>query len=160
MKKSVIGMVGAVAGMVTGVALTKTAYNKRVNEKAEKIDKFKGYYGLLNQWLYIKQTGNSLVEYFSKNNYNRIAIYGLGELGDRLIDELKNSNIEIVYGIDKSSNGISSELKVYSPEQVVDVEETVDVVVVTAIFAYEEIEDELYNQIDCDIVSLEDVVFG
>ena len=160
MKKIVIGIVGAMAGIATGVALSKTVFRKGVNEKVEKIEKFKGYYGLLNQWLYLKQTGSSLTDYFLKNDYNKIAIYGLGDLGSRLIDELKNSNIEILYGIDKNTDDISSELEIYSLEQIDDIEEMVDVVVVTAVFAFDEIEEELCDKFDCDIVSLEDVVFG
>ena len=73
---------------------------------------------MLNQWLTIRQEGGSLSEYFDKNDFVKIAVYGLGEMGSRLIDELKGTKTEIVYGIDKNIENAFSGVQVYSLENV------------------------------------------
>ena len=157
MKKGMTGFLGTVVGAVAGVVVASNLNGKQITQKSEKLDKFKGYYNLLNQWLFLKQAGKSLEEYFVKNGYKTVAIYGMGEMGNRLYDELKNSQeIEMSFAIDKNAASAYSELEVLELE---DDLPQVDVIVVTATFAYEEIEKKLNERIDYPIVSLEDVVY-
>lgn len=136
--------------------LVKTA--KCTIEKREKtIFKFKSYYNILNYWLDFKLMGKTIEDYFIQNNYKKIAIYGMGELGFHLYNVLENSNIKVLYAIDKgiSSRNVKIEIKSLSenlPE--------VDALVVTPVFAYKKIEQELHNKIKCKIISLEDIIYG
>lgn len=155
MKKG-MGVLGAIAGAAAGAIVVKKLSDKEINQKTTKVDKFKGYYNMLNQWLCIKQEGKSLVAYFKENGYKTVAIYGMGEMGNRLYDELKNTEIEVKYAIDKNAVCTYSELQVFEVED--DLPE-VDVVVVTATFAFDEIEEELSEKVAMPIVSLEDVVY-
>lgn len=156
MKKGVLTGVSLLTGAVAGAVAMNKLKEKAVDSQAEKVDKFKGYYNMLNQWLILKQEGKSLIEYFNKNGYKSVAIYGMGEMGNRLYDELKDSEIELKYAIDKNAAGTYSELNVIGKDD--DFPE-VDVLVVTATFAFDEIEDELSGKVDWPIVSLEDVVY-
>ncbi len=156
MKKGILGILATVTGAVAGAAAMNYYKSKKVTEKAEKVDKFKGYYNLLNQWLVIKHEGKSLDNYFLMQGYKSIAIYGMGELGNRLYEELRNTEVTVKYAIDKKAESTYSELNVVSLE---DELETVDAVVVTATFAFDEICEELENVLDCPIVSLETVVY-
>lgn len=147
--------------MVFGMGVGAVAVRKKMqvvaDKKGEKIDKFKGYYELLNQWMFLKQSGKSLVSYFEKNGYQKIAIYGMGELGNRLYEELKDTKIKVEYAIDKNSSNVYSELIV---KQTGEELPEVDVVIVTATFAFDEIVSEIQELFTCDIISLEDVVFN
>lgn len=157
MKKGLLAITSLLMGGVTGAATMGKVKNSTVKEKIKKIDKFKQYYNILNQWLVLKQEGKSLEQYFVDNQYKTAAIYGMGEMGNRLYDELKNSNkINIKYAVDKNAKGIYSELEVLELE---DNLPEVDVLVITATFAFEEIEEKLSAKIDCPIISLEDVVY-
>ncbi len=158
MKKSVIAITSGVIGGVAAATTVKKHNNKIINEKIKKADKFKTYYTMLNQWLCIKQENRNLAEYFIKNNYNRVAVYGLGEMGKRLMEELKDTEIEVVYGIDKDIDGTLCDITVYSLEDIEHITERADVVVVTAVFAYEEIKDMICEKLDAEMISLEDVV--
>ena len=111
---------------------------------------------VLNQWLLLKNEGKSLADYFVNNSYKNIAVYGMGELGNRLIEELKSSDINVRYGIDKNVQSVYSEIEVIDLESKI---ENVDVIVVTAVFAFEEIENELSKRTDIPIVSLEEVIY-
>lgn len=156
MKKSIVGLLAAVMGVAAGAAGVNYYKNKKLAAKSKKVDKFKGYYNLLNQWLVLKNEGKKLDKYFVDAEYKTIAIYGMGELGNRLYEELRNSGVEVKYAIDKNAESTYSELDVFSLEE--DLEE-VDAVVVTATFDFDKIEEELANVLSYPIISLEDVIF-
>lgn len=155
-KKGILGMMLMGLASAGAVALSVKTSQDAIAEKDQKINKFKNYYNMLNEWLYLKQNGTSLDTYFKKNDYNSIAIYGMGEMGNRLYDELKQSNIEVKYVIDKNATSVYSELEVLDPEEEFP---EVDAIVVTATFAFDEIENSIENKVNCPIVSLEDVVY-
>lgn len=155
MKKGIITFISFTVGAIGGIAF-KTFYKKGKNKTDDKVYKFKLYYNVLNQWLMNKQEGKSVSEYFEVNGYDTIAIYGMGELGCRLYEELKNSNINIAYAIDKEAGSPYSNIEVYSLE---DDLQPVDVIIVSAIFAFDQIKKELKKKVDCPIISLEDVIY-
>ncbi len=156
MKKGGVAVFSTLIGAAAGFAGSSYLGNKKVEQKAEKVDKFKGYYNMLNQWLILKQEGKTLEKYFLDNGYKTIAIYGMGEMGNRLYDELKGTSVEVKYAIDKNAASTYSELTVIDPD---DDYEPVDAVIVSAIFAFDEIEGQLSGKLDCPVVSLEDVVY-
>lgn len=113
-------------------------------------------YMAFDQWLRIHQEGKTLVEYFRQNQYQTVAIYGMKELGERLYDELKGTDVTVRYIIDQNADMIYADVDVVTPE---DVLEPVDVIVVTAIYYFDEIEENLSGKIQCPIVSLEDILY-
>lgn len=76
--------------------------------------------------------------------------------GETLIDELKDTGIEVVYGIDQKADTIYADVEVLSMD---DSLEDVDVVIVTAITFFDEIETKLSEKLDCPIISLEDILY-
>lgn len=157
MKKVSIGILGTLFGVGIGYAGNKYLKDKVTNNRQDKVDKFKGYYTMLNQWLLLKQEGKSLEKYFIDNGYKTVAIYGMGEMGNRLYDELKDSDVvEVKYAIDQNAADTYVEIDV---RDIDDHLEEVDVIVVTATFAFEEIKESLDKKISYPIVSLEDVVY-
>ena len=110
----------------------------------------------MNQWIILKQKGISLVPYFKEHKYNRIAIYGMSYLGERLLDDLKETEIEVVYGIDRNADSLYSDVDIISPD---DDFMPVDAIVVTATFYFDEICDNLQSKVSCPIISLEDVLY-
>lgn len=155
-KTGIIGIAGALCASIAGIVLTVRVKNEEIQKKQKSKDKFKGYYNLLNQWLRLRQENKSLVAFFTENQYKTAAIYGMGELGNRLYDELKDSSVQVKYAIDENTAGAYSEIEVIGPEE--DFPEA-DVIVVTAVFAYSEIEEKLSGRTDIPVVSLEDVVY-
>lgn len=156
MKKGFLALAGAVVGAAAGAVAVNKLQGVAVDANEARVDKFKGYYHMLNQWVVLKQEGKSLEKYFVDNNYKTIAIYGMGEMGKRLYDELKDTSVQVKYIVDQDAAGTYSELQVIDKEEEL---EEVDVIVVTAIFAFDEIEGELNEKVDFPIVSLEDVVY-
>lgn len=155
MKKQ-LTILSTLLGTVVGASVAGFVQQKTINEKGKKVDKFKTYYNMLNQWLILKQENKSLEKYFIDNGYHTIAIYGIGEVGNRLYDELKNTDIKVEYAIDKEAFSAYSGIEVF---QIDDELPKVDAIVVTAVFAFEEIEENLKKNVDCPIISLEDAIY-
>ena len=156
MKKAVKLVATLISGMGIGAILSGKILGKSKEEKSKKVDKFKSYYNMLNQWVALEQEGKSLVEYFTQNSINTIAIYGMGEMGNRLYAELENSGIEVKYAIDKNADNTYSQLNIKSLE---DDLPYVDAIVVTAIFDFSDIEEMLSSKTEFQIISLEDVIY-
>ncbi|MDE6433381.1 MAG: hypothetical protein K2L07_04055 [Lachnospiraceae bacterium] len=148
--------VSLAAGFIGGVAIMGIAVKKLAETANKDVDKFRGYYNMLNQWMAIKQEGRSLEEYFIRNGYKTIAIYGMGGMGSRLYEDLKQTNIEVRYAIDQNAVCTDPELKMITIDDEI---ETVDVIVVTATFAYDEIKELLSKKTKTTVISLEEVVF-
>lgn len=156
MKKNIgiIGYIGMIGAIVFGVSKDKKR-KEIIKDEKEFGEKIASYYRILNNWLMLKQQGKSLVDYFVRNEIHSIAIYGYKELGQRLYDELKNTEIEVKYIIDKNINKLQAEIDVYSPDEELP---KVDAIVITATYYFDEIEDDLYDVTECPIISLEDVL--
>lgn len=110
---------------------------------------------LMTKWVKVKQKNYSLVEYFKRRGYHTIAVYGVSSVGQLFIKELENSDITVLYGIDRNPEASDGMIVTMAPS---DELKKVDVIVVTAIYYYDEIEEMLSRRIDSDIVSLEDVI--
>lgn len=123
----------------------------------EGVKRFETGFHILSQWLYLKQRGKGLQPYFRDNRINRIAIYGVGVLGERLYDELKDSDITIEYAIDRLADRKNiSGLKIYGCDE--NRYPETDVIVATPVHDYWAIVELLENKTGAAIVSLGDIV--
>lgn len=152
MRKVILSLIGMAMGFVLG----EKSHVKQFNQMEEDNAKFHEFYDVLLQWIKVRQNGRTLAGYFQKYDYNTVAIYGMKELGVALWTELKDTGIEVKYGIDNKVNKINGNVKLFKSK---DNLEEVDVIVVTAIHDYADIEMELRDKMKCPIVALNDVVY-
>lgn len=156
MKKGILSVLSAVAGVATGAGVAgKAMMGEREKAKAMS-SKHLALFRMMDQWVRVKQEGKNLASYFEKNNYRKIAIYGMSYAGMTLINELKDTDIIIAYGIDKNADSIYTDIDIVSKDENL---EEVDAVVVTAITFFDEIEEELSARLECPILSLEDILY-
>ena len=156
MESVLISTFSALVGVVLGIVALGNWASKRINSVQTMADKHEALFLLMNQWVRIKQTGKNLSLYFVKNGYKKIAIYGISYVGETLLDELEKSDVEVAYCIDKNADRIIADMDIVS----VDTDfEDVDAIVVTAISAFDEIEEKLSNRVKCPILSLEDILY-
>lgn len=155
MKKGVIGILSLLAGAAGGVIAEGRIAGKKTETEMGYAKKHLELFLMMNQWVKVKQDGKNLAAYFEKNGYNKIAVYGMSYAGQTLLDELLDSDVKVMYGIDKKASTMFSEIEVVSAEADLD---EVDAIVVTAITYFDEIEEMLSKKVTCPIVSLEDVI--
>lgn len=112
---------------------------------------------LMNEWVKAKQENKSIEEYLICAGYHSVAVYGMSYAGQRLCDELDNCNVTIKYCIDQRGSGN------YKGHNIVPLSEKceyVDVVIVTPIFYYEEIKNEILKVFpDFSVLSLEEIIY-
>lgn len=156
MRKGILSVLSVLTGTVIGAKAMSKAADQTVRKIQTMSDKHLALFLMMNRWLQVKQEGKSLVDYFENHKYKSIAIYGVSYAGERLLNEVKDSRITVKYGIDKEADSIDADIRVLSPD---DLLEDVDAIVVTPIFFIDEIEHSLSQKVDCPIISLQDILF-
>ncbi len=149
-------IVGIGIGMFIGGKLIGHQYEKHCESIAKQADQFSELYTLMQQWVKVYQMGYKLNNYFEKNNYKKVAVYGMSEIGYMVLKELENSELEIPYCIDRNANNLFAQIDIFRPDEDL---QPVDVVIVAVVQFYEEVKETLSKKLDCPIISLSDVVW-
>ena len=131
-------------------------YRKNIKELHHIIEKDGQIIELYNQWMKNRLLGLKIESYLTYWGYKKVAIYGMHYLGESLYYELRCSNIDVVFLIDKNPFINKYEKKCVKPD---DNFEYVDAIIVTAVYYMDEIVDTLEKRVNCPILSLEDIVY-
>lgn len=76
------------------------------------------YEKICEEWEKISNKGHKIWEYLLNHKYRKIAIYGIGNLGIKVYEEIEESPIEISYVVDRNSSYIEEVLKVVNPNDI------------------------------------------
>ena len=109
---------------------------------------------LLTQLLMAKQQRKKIGQILLERGYRDIAIYGMDDVGKYIHNELKDSAVNVCYGIDQNRYMEEYEVNIYSPTSPL---QPVDAVVVTVVYAYEQIKKKL-EYMESSIISLEELL--
>lgn len=109
---------------------------------------------ILHIWLKLKYQNKSFAVFFQRHGYKKIAIYGMGHLGERLLDELNLTDVHVVYGIEKEKKE-AGRLKMYSMQEEWP---QVDAIVVSVVHLFFVIKYELEQKTDIPVLSLEHIL--
>lgn len=114
------------------------------------------YYGL-SRFLAKKDIDKNTVfeEYFHQNGWKKVAIYGWGAAGKLLYALLENTSIRVSYIVDRRD--ISSDGNIPFFKQVPS-EPKSDVLLITALRDFWDIEEQLYGKIPFPLVCMDDIV--
>lgn len=156
MKKGILAALSSGAGLLFGAVGTGVVMQKELDKMSVMARKNYVIIRLFDQWMKVKQSGESIADYLKENGYHTVAVYGMSFAGERLYDDLKDSEITVKYGIDQNADKIYAEVDVLSPDEELP---EVDAVIVTAVYYFEEIEEKLSDRMDCPILSLEDILY-
>ncbi|MCR4651618.1 MAG: glycosyltransferase [Lachnospiraceae bacterium] len=126
-----------------------------IKEEQDTSLKYKEFYYVLTKWIRNNNNGASLSNYFIERGIRKIAIYGMKELGQQLLEDLKGTDVKVLYAIDQNPSLIINHIKIVSPK---DISEPVDAIIITAIHYYKDICSSLVTDFDCQIISLMDIV--
>lgn len=118
------------------------------------------FYNLVCEWLGQKQQNKPITDYFKKHNIKKIAIYGMGNLGWLLYEDLKDSEIDIVCAYDRNAAIMANPIETKSPKEMQDGVEAVDAIVVTTIGIFYDICNYITQYTDIPVLSLEDVIYS
>ncbi|MDE6603983.1 MAG: hypothetical protein K2K90_17930 [Lachnospiraceae bacterium] len=128
-----------------------------IAEKNKLVDKYKLYFCLNNKWISLKESNKRLSRYFVENQIKSIAVYGLGDVGLNLCDEIMKDGIEVKYAFDGNLIRYESLIPIKRLEDEV---EEVDAVVVTIPDEFEAIKNNIGVKFSCPIISIDDIVYS
>lgn len=141
---------------ILGIGVGDFIASNIVEDKLKHLDKVSYYYTFMNQWLRLKQRNYKIDSLLIERGYMNIGIYGMKEFGERLIDELNDSSVHIECYIDKNPDNLLCDYEILSD---LDKLPEVDAIVVTAIADFEAIERELKTKVNCDVISLQALIW-
>lgn len=104
--------------------------------------RYKKKFDLVYQWMKLKQNNIELIEFFEDRKLTSIALYGVGDLGRLIYNELKAYKI-IKCGIDRQAD--KAELDGAPVYSLKSINQKVDAIVITPVLITDTIEDNIYN---------------
>lgn len=115
---------------------------------------------LYDVWMMTKENRKSIEKYLVNKKINTVAIYGMSFMGVRLFHELKDTSVCIMYGIDVNLKMGMPELEVYRPDDLKgEIVEKIDAVIVTAVFSFDAIKENLKNLGFSNIISFDEILY-
>ncbi len=131
-------------------------YKKKKVQGCKGGEKDKKVRQLFDNWLVLAERGIKLEEYFHKKNIHKVAVYGYADIGNHLVVQLGNTDIEVRYIIDRRPCSPAGEIKWYRPT---DRLPAVDAVIITPVWEYDQIKDALQHEVSGQIISIEDIIY-
>ncbi len=147
---------GMITGGIGGAKLVGRQYDLHCEKVENNADKFSDYYNMTLQWIKVHQQKKSLHHYFENKGYKHIAIYGMNDIAYAILGELKDTETEVDFCIDRNADNLFIEVDCYRPDEEMP---DVDACVVALPELYNSIAETIQPILKCPIVSIEDVIW-
>lgn len=121
----------------------------------QRADKYELYMNALDEWLRLAENDIWIGTYFINRNIKKIGIYGYSMFAKHLIVQMKDTDVEISFLVDKQKDKLNIDIPVFLPEETLPKH---DILVVTSFFYYDEIKKELGDKYK--MISLQEVIFN
>ena len=99
---------------------------------------------VMRNWIDLKNQGKDFKGFFVSHQYRTAAIYGMGYIGESLYLELKNSNIQVMYAVDRSAIDFKQELAIF--------------IIVTLVEKCDDICRRLAEKVRCPVVTIQQLL--
>lgn len=135
-----------------------TVKKKEALEYKKNLKRLQRLYATANKWLRLELCKKDFSKILEKRGYKTVVIYGMGELGQRLLEKLELCNsIHVLYGIDQNADQISAIIPVYQLEKALQLNAP-DVVILTMYSKDDSLTDKLQKTFMCPIWNLEELL--
>ena len=145
----------AITAFMSGKIFGKICLADKISSLDKRYNRCQSRIRTLDLWLRQKQANGQIQDFFLRNNFMEIAIYGMDYLGEYLLQDLQETRIIVKYAIDKNADKIVCGIKTVKPDAEL---ERVDAIIVSAVYHFEDIRKLISSKIDCPIISLDDVL--
>lgn len=100
-------------------------------------------HSMFYKWMKLKNQGRNIEEYLISHGYYKVAIYGIGNIGECLYGELEDSKVQVIYGIDRKAKDYEGSLRIYELEENLP---KVDMIILTMTEKSQKLEETLKNR--------------
>lgn len=150
------GVLGIILGMAISWHFLRRVYKRKYNEMIRLSDKHLEMFLVMDKWFQNEYRGKKIANYLRDNGFYNITIYGMGYIGRNLYKYLKKEGFEVSNLIDQNNNKSVEGRKISS---INDERMPTDAVIVTAIYYFEELENELKMKFKEPVFSFADIVY-
>ncbi len=154
MKKGIAAGILGIVSFTSGFALGGKALVGMINDYKERMERNLANMMLFNDWLEFLYSGGSVEQYFQDCGYKKIMVYGNGYIGKRLIQALEQTEIDVITVMDKADFSDRNEMVIGVSEAI----PSVDCIVITPVFYYDEISEMLQKKTDIPIISMRAII--
>lgn len=117
--------------------------------------KFKNMFFIMYNWMKAENCGSGIWQYMCKKGYNRVAIHGMGYIGECLYQELCKNGIRVVYAIDCLARDFRKQLPIITIDE--DFEK-VDLIITTVTENAEGVKSVLSKKGKGQVLTLEEII--
>lgn len=108
-----------------------------------------------SSWLTISDSRGAVAKWLREQRISEIAIYGMGYLGEHLLKELENTDINIKYVIDRNPEKVQGKYRCCSPEEELP---EVQTIIITPVYDFESIKESLKITGHSDLIPLDKIL--
>lgn len=112
--------------------------------------KFRNMFFMMHKWMKLKNSGIEISDYLKNKGITKVAIYGMGYIGECLYQELLNANVQVVFAIDRTAVDFKRELPIIKLE---DEFEDTDLIISTVVEDVSETLEFLREKGKCQVVT-------
>lgn len=127
-----------------------SGYENRLKE----LDRLKTETSIYDMWLTVRQKERSIAAFLRSAGYCEVAIYGMGRIGQRLYQEIKEE-VNVCYFIDRNAAYLNADIPVYALKEALP---RVDLVMIALPDKGGRILEEVTAQLPCSIMGLEELL--
>lgn len=155
MKKKVLYCILFLSGGIMGAMWMAHLCQKALVREDKYSKRYIQNFNLSCNWIRMLQEGKDIKDYFEKYPTHSLAIYGMGELGKCLKNVLQKSGITVNYVIDMNKQKWSADISSFDmQDELPDVEK----IIVTPIWDFDVIKEELEKKLNTEVISLKTVI--
>ena len=155
MKNKVLYLILLLCSGVGGAVWMAHLCERALINENKRAERYVQNFNLSCDWIRILQDGRGIKEYFEKYPTNSVAIYGMGELGKCLKDALQKAGVPVAYLIDRDKKKWCGDIPAFDMQ---DELPKVERIIVTPIWDYNDIKEEIDKKIQTEVVSLKTVI--
>ena len=121
----------------------------------EELNKTSHMFRVLNNWMFIRNMGKSLLDSPIIDWSKTISVYGLSHMGSRLVEELENQGISVCFAVDRQYVLPLYDFPIFYYEDKLPYS---DYLIVSAVHYYDSIKKDMKSKTNANIVSLESII--
>lgn len=141
---------------VTDICKDAEQKNKSIAEEnislRHSLDRYRSYWRVLDLWVGMLEKGTTLSGYLKKAGYDNVAVYGYGMLGKHLVYQLQKEGFEVKCVIDRQVEKKTDCVPLCLLNGNLP---HVDVVIVTVLYDYDSIRNEIKKIMDVDVLPID-----
>lgn len=138
-----------------GLKMISDMLEQAVLDRIALLEKFRRMFMTLNRIHICRESGNPIGSCLRQSGINKVAVYGDGYLGKRLMGELEEQNVKVVFFIDRNADYLTEKVPVYKME---NAPKGIDAVIISMVQKFETVKTALEEKYHFTVYTMDEVI--